>query len=86
MAKIKYLVMGIDNQHLGGLVGTLVKGEIDAQAEFLCCEGIPQAYKVGSAGQVVAMPFETLLTELVKQERMKLARGNSELKLVPKEG
>ncbi len=87
MSKIKYLVMGIDNQHLGGLVGTLIQGEIDRDAELICCEGSPQAYKVGPNGQVVAMPFETLLTELVKKERAKLTMlgGKTELKLLPNE-
>jgi hypothetical protein len=85
LAKIKYLVMGIDNQHLGGLVGALIQGEISGDAELLCCNGTPQAFKVEGSGQVVEVPFGTLLSELVRKERGKLARGGkAELKLLPK--
>jgi hypothetical protein len=81
MSKIKYIVTGMNNQELGGLVGTLVKGELSEEAEILCCLGTPQAYKVGAAGQVTALPFETLLSDLVRKERVR--RGMANLKVLP---
>jgi hypothetical protein len=81
MAKIKYLVTGMNNQELGGLVGTLVGGELTGEAELLCCLGSPKAYKVGASGQVTELPFETLLSDLVRKERVK--RGMANLKVLP---
>jgi hypothetical protein len=78
MAKIKYVVTGMNNQELGGLVGTLIQGELAGNAELVCCVGSPQAYKVVGAGQVVAIPFENLLSELVRTERRKLEESQAQ--------
>lgn len=82
MSKIKYLVTGIDNQTLGGLVGTLIKGEIDGEAELICCQGFPQAYKISDRGQVVELPFGTLLTELIREEKLARVKLEAGEKLV----
>jgi hypothetical protein len=81
MAKIKYLVMGINNEVLGSLVGTLIRGEASGDTDLVCCQGFAQAYKVGASGQVTELPFETLLSDLVRKERVK--RGMANLKVLP---
>lgn len=72
MSKIKYLVTGIDNTVLGSLVGLLTSGELESGNDLVCCPGDPKAYKVDDNGQVRAIPFDTLLSTLVRKERMRI--------------
>ena len=70
MSKLKYLVMGIDGQALGGLVGALANGELDGQAEVLVMPTpAPQVYHTDRAGVVRQIDFETFLNAAVQTEK-----------------
>lgn len=88
MAKIKYLVMGIENKDLESLLGTLIQGELEGSAEVLVATNlVPKAYTVLGSGTVKEVSFGEFLGVEGQAARKRIEDSQGlKLKLVPKEG
>jgi hypothetical protein len=74
MSKLKYLVVGMNNQELGQLINNLIGGEVEGPAEVLVCNGNPQSFTLDPAtGAVKTLPFDKFLSDVVRHERRKLS-------------
>jgi hypothetical protein len=88
MAKIKYLVMGIENKDLENLLGTMIQGELTGLADVLVMPNpVPKAYTVLGSGAVKEVTFGEFLGFEVQAARKRVEESQGQkLKLVPKEG
>jgi hypothetical protein len=83
MAKIKFLVTGIDNMVLGNLIGTLSIGELEGQAEVLVlAEPTPKTYTIGPNGGAKEISFSEFLTSAIGVERKKIIERSTGEKLI----
>lgn len=83
MAKIKYLVTGIDNMVLGSVIGNLAIGELPGEADVLVLkEETPKAYAVTGNGSIKGIGFDEFLSATVGLERKRIAERSSGEKLI----
>ena len=83
MAKIKYLVTGIDNVVLGNVIGNLAIGELPGEADVLVLnEQTPKAYSIGVSGAAKEISFAEFLTATVATERKRQSQRSSGEKLI----
>lgn len=74
MSKIKYLVMGIDNTELSNIIGNLIQGEVQGNAEVLVSPTtIPTVYSVDGVGTVRRVDFDRFLSQAVVNSRRQIA-------------
>jgi hypothetical protein len=86
MSKIRYAVIGIDNQMLSNLIGTLARGELEGRADIVVLPAlVPQVYSVKTTESgtfIKPVSFEAFLTDAVSKEREKLAKEGPGEKLL----
>ncbi len=81
MSKIKYAVVGIDQQYLANLIGTLARGEVEGEADTVVlpvpvpmCYRISEGVQPGAATVAQEVPFSKYLGEAVTRERRRLVK------------
>ena len=84
MARIKYAVVGIEQNHLASLIGTLARGEVEGEADTVVLPApVPVCYRItdsltpGAATTAQEVPFGKYLGEAVTKERRRLVRASS---------
>lgn len=74
MAKIKFVVMGINENELGAMIGNLIAGEAEGEAEVMVCPTTtPQVYSVDTVGTVRRVDFDRFLSQVVTNTRRQRA-------------
>lgn len=74
MSKIRFLVMGISEKELGGLIGSLIMGESDNNAEVMVCPTTPpKVYSIDGAGTARPIDFDRFLSQVVTSNRRQRA-------------
>lgn len=74
MSKIRYVVMGIDENELGAMLGNLIQGELPEDAEVMVCPTTtPQVYSVDTVGTVRRVDFDRFLSQVVTNNRRQRA-------------
>lgn len=78
MSKIKYLVAGVDNEELGKLIGNLVFGETQSDAEVIVSQQpVPRVFNLLPSGAAKEVSFAEFLTVTIQAERKKIADRSS---------